>query len=449
MGDPAAGLLVGIPGRADGHPPVVPSGRQQRAPSGDGPGRAPSTALWSACGKVRRPTRRDTDASGQDRPAHLRRDRGDDDAHGHQARSPHPYQATIPVVATTTYVGYQPPPWTMTSGTSPGNGDGVVNPGETIELARPAEQLRHPDGQRRRGDADQRDPYVTIGDADETFGNIAGGRVRLESTDDFDVTIATACPHGRTLRFGLAIRSGVNTWHSLVTLPVVSADLVAEGSTLYNVGGNGILDPGESGQISIGLRNNGGAAGNGNDGHARLDEPLRDRHRRERISTASIAGGSPVENTQRPLRSRRGGGRLRRARRHAVARHAVLGRGRGHRLLQRSPIGARAAGDPVGPDRHGYLAYRRHGYGVSGRAELPVGGARSDLRRQRDRDPSDRHRHLPGRLRGRRPPFPFVYYGASYTKATVCSNGWIAMGSQWNDRSTATGRSPAPAVRRP
>jgi hypothetical protein len=28
-------------------------------------------------------------------------------------------------------------------------------------------------------------------------------------------------------------------------------------------------------------------------------------------------------------------------------------------------------------------------------------------------------------------PFPFRYYGESFTKATICSNGWVAMGSTW------------------
>ncbi len=96
-------------------------------------------------------------------------------------------------------------------------------------------------------------------------------------------------------------------------------------------------------------------------------------------------------------------------------------------------IGQRAATDPIGPDAYGYYAYDNTdtaypqapvynwieldpAYGGSGGTEVVLGD---------NTEYADKSRVVDM-------PFPFVYYGKTYTKATICSNGWIAMGSQWN-----------------
>ncbi len=50
----------------------------------------------------------------------------------------------------------------------------------------------------------------------------------------------------------------MSAWHSLIDLPVVSAEISCEGTSFYNVGGNNLFDPGETGQASVKLRNSGG-----------------------------------------------------------------------------------------------------------------------------------------------------------------------------------------------
>lgn len=339
------------------------------------------------------------------------------------------YQATIPVVSSTSFVGYAASTVDDdASGTSSGNGDGIVNPGETIELRVQLRNFGTLTAAGVQATLTSVDPYVSIGDADESFGDIAAGATAW-SVDDFDVTVSGACPHGRTVRFDLAIHSGLNTWHSLVTLPVVSADLVAEGSTLYNVGGNGILDPGESGQISIGLRNIGGASATGTTATLVSTNPfviVTDAS----ASYGTIAVGARVENVNDHFGV-------------AVASDAYQGLvatlslvtsfsgGDADTAYYPLTVGARAAGDPIGPDRHGYLAYDDTdtaypdaptyqwveldpSYGGNG-AEVPL----TDYDTYQD---DSQVVDL---------PFPFVYYGTSYAKATICSNGWIAMGSTY------------------
>ncbi|MBM3288000.1 MAG: hypothetical protein FJY88_11720, partial [Candidatus Eisenbacteria bacterium] len=87
-----------------------------------------------------------------------------------------PYLATIPVAATARFVGYQASTVDDDSGGgSAGNGDGLVNPGETIELR---VQLRNFGSQNATGvtaTLTSDDPYVTILDGQESFGDIPAG----------------------------------------------------------------------------------------------------------------------------------------------------------------------------------------------------------------------------------------------------------------------------------
>jgi hypothetical protein len=96
-------------------------------------------------------------------------------------------------------------------------------------------------------------------------------------------------------------------------------------------------------------------------------------------------------------------------------------------------IGLRASTDPTGPDHYGYFAFDSGdvhyqpqapvyswveldpSYGGSGGTQLPL----NDFGQYQDAS-------VVIDL-----PFPFVYYGQSYARATVCSNGWIAMGSTY------------------
>ncbi len=95
-------------------------------------------------------------------------------------------------------------------------------------------------------------------------------------------------------------------------------------------------------------------------------------------------------------------------------------------------VGQRATTDPVGPDRYGYYAFDNTdtiypeaptydwveidpAYGGSGATEITLGDFG---------DTQDKSRIIDL-------PFPFHYYGETYTRATVCSNGWVAMGETY------------------
>lgn len=337
-----------------------------------------------------------------------------------------PYLGTITVAAAPKFVGYAASAIDDdASGESSGNGNGFANPGETIELR---VQLKNFGTQTATGVSatlTTEDPYVTITDASETYGDIAGGGM-LWCPDDFGFTVGQGCPDGHTLRFGLEITSGSDNWHSLIDVPVTAAALAAEASTLYNAGGNGILDPGETVGMSVRLRNTGHADATSVTG------TLTSQSAYVTVTDAAgafgnIAVGATGENT---------GDRFS----VSAAPDTYQGYLAAFRLVTEFSggtrdtttttltVGTRSSDDPVGPDRYGYLAYDNTdtsypdaptyqwieidpSYGGSGtQLNLPDNGTYQD-------------RSITINL-----PFTFQYYGTDYTTATVCSNGWIVPG---------------------
>ncbi len=342
-----------------------------------------------------------------------------------------PYLGTIQVAGAAKYVAYEASSIDDdASGESVGNGDGTLNPGETIELRVQLKNYGIQNATAVEATISSDDPYVTIVDGEETFGDIAGNGSAW-SADDFGVTLSADCPHGRTIRLSLDVVSGSDAWHSIIDLGAVAADLVADGYHLYNVGGNGRLDPGETGQISIILRNDGEAVGESPIATVlsmseHFDFP------KSIGSYPSVNVGGTGENTSDPFTIH-------------VSPDCFPGYVGGIRVLLefsggmrdttdlQIPIGQRASTDPTGPDRYGYVAYDNTdaaypeapvynwieldpAYGGSGATEVILGdyGDYQDKSKVVDL------------------PFPFVYYGESFTKATICSNGWVSMGSIFN-----------------
>lgn len=340
-------------------------------------------------------------------------------------------QEMISVAASPVYLGYQASVVDDDNvGTSSGNGNGVANPGESIELR---VQLKNFGNQAASGitaTLTSEDPYVTISDATETYPNINGG-ASAWCSDDFDFALAPGCPHGRVLRFGLEVQAGTDSWHSLIDLPVVSADLVSEGTTLYNVGGDGILGPGETGELSVKVRNNGGLAATGT--VASLTSPsayitITDYS----ANFGTINPGTMVENTSDRFTITAASDAYNGYLAIFEMIETFAGGARDTTVFTLT-VGQRAGTDPVGPDRYGYLAYDNTDVSY---ADAPVyawveldptyGGDGTEV-------PLTDYSTYADDSEVVDLPFPFVYYGTSYTRATICSNGWIAMGGQFNN----------------
>jgi hypothetical protein len=309
-------------------------------------------------------------------------------------------------------------------GTSLGNGDGLVNPLERIEVP---VQLRNVGSQTATAvtaTLTSDDPYVVIDDDAETFGDIAAGATAW-SADDFDITLLGNAPHGHVIRFGLDAASGAETWHSLFEIPVVAPAFTLSLTHVYDFGPR--IDPGEAGRLSVKLLNTGGAASlpvtgtlHSESGWMAVTDSLG--------AFPAAAIGGTTENTGDMFSL-------------FVSAAAFDGCIAPMRLVLESAAGvidtvrftlALAPGnqsDPGGPDGYGYYMFDNTDAGYP---QAPVyswieidpahGGPGTDCGLTDFGAYQDDSEVFTL-------PFAFKFYGAPFTKLTICSNGWVAMGS--------------------
>jgi hypothetical protein len=339
-----------------------------------------------------------------------------------------PLLANINVAASDVYVGYQNSVIDDDSnGASQGNGDATVNPGETIELRVDLQNFGSQSAPAVGALLTTEDPYVTIQIPTASFGNITPGS-EAWSVIPFVFSVSKACPHGHVLRFGLQITSGANQWNSIVDLTDISADLNATDVTLYN-SGNGRLDPGETLEISVTLHNEGGAAANVTTAlltslspWVRVLDPSG--------SYGTIGVDASIDNIldhfQVSADPGTYGGHL------ALLRLVTLFNGGATDTTYATvAVGQCTSVDPVGPDRYGYLAFDDTDTSYP---EAPVyqwveigtnhGGDGTQVQLGDYGEYQDKSRAVTL-------PFAFKFYGQTFTRATVCSNGWIAMGDTY------------------
>lgn len=152
------------------------------------------------------------------------------------------------------------------SGTSTGNGNGIPNPGEQIELPVLIANKGDQDAFGVTATLTSHALYVTITDSTETLGTIAAGDSML-TPDDFDLSISPSAPDSYPVHLTLTMRDSANTtWQSdflvRVHTPViefVSHNIEDQGQPLPNR----ILDPGENADIILHLKNTGSISGIG------------------------------------------------------------------------------------------------------------------------------------------------------------------------------------------
>ena len=336
-----------------------------------------------------------------------------------------PYLGEIPVAQEERFVSY----FSHTidddeQGTSLGNGDGLVNPTETIELPVWVRNYGSQSVTAVTGTLTCDDPYVTLLDDSEEFGDIAVG-ASARSSDDFDLRIAAGAPAGHVVRLGLDLTSEGDVWHSLIDLPVAAARLVYTNITLHDFGEE--IDPGEEGALSILLTNLGNAAAENLIGTlVSASDWVTVTDAQGTFGTIEI--GAEGENDPDRFAIETSAA--------CVPGHladlliwAEFSNGAQDTIRFVLPIGTTLTTDPSGPDAHGYYAFDDSdaaydeaptydwveiatNYGGPGTAVgLNDYGGDNDDSRVVDL------------------PFPFTYYGETFTRATICSNGWISMGA--------------------
>ncbi len=342
------------------------------------------------------------------------------------AHDRHPFQATIPIVDEESFIALESS--TVDDDAideSQGNGDQTANPGETIELS---VRLRNYGTAPETGvtaTLTSEDPYVTISDAEESFGDIEPGGAAV-SGDDFGFVVASGCPDARVVRFGLEIDAGQRSWHSLIDLPFAAPAFAASGTSIQDQGGNGILDPAESGSLVVQIRNQGTMDAAGITGTLFSKSPW--------VSVSDSTGGFGA------IPSGQTGGNPADPFALAASPDAYPGHQAHLELVMNSnggmldttdvvvQVGVPATHDPTGPDRYGYYALDDTDLGYS---DAPVyswveldpayGGTGTAIFYHDTHEGLDESHVIDL-------PFTFQFYGDVFNRVTICSNGWIALG---------------------
>ncbi|MDO9576264.1 MAG: C25 family cysteine peptidase [Candidatus Cloacimonadales bacterium] len=324
------------------------------------------------------------------------------------------------------------------SGTSSGNSDGMVNPGETIELQVGLKNFGTNTANNVTGTITSDTGFITILDDEETFGNITGGSINY-SVDDFDFSVESNVLGGMEIQLDLQIEdSSGDEWNDHIFIPVAGANLYVSDYSVEDA--NGLLDPGDTAQIVVTLFNTGSAEASGIQGELACgnayitlvdslatfetiqpgQEGDNNTDRFEVTADSHCIHGSQIQFTI----------------------HLFNIDGFDQTVTFLIDVGTVAVTDPLGPDSYGYSAYDSTdetydlapiynwieidpAYGGSGTVlNLFDGG--------NDGDVIDVN-----------VPFMFNFYGINYNMISVCTNGWIAPGGS-SQASFMNSQLPAP-----
>jgi hypothetical protein len=168
-----------------------------------------------------------------------------------------PYQDSVWVAVDGPYVLYKTHVIDDTAG---GNQDGLVSPGETIDM--PFTLKNYGNGIAYNVSAILRstgDPYIALIDSSQNFGTINPGGIAT-SLGAYDFSVNSSCPNGHVIYFNLEIsdESG-NSWTNMMAITVVTPVLQYQRYSVNDPSGNGnaILEPGETINLNVLMKNEG------------------------------------------------------------------------------------------------------------------------------------------------------------------------------------------------
>jgi hypothetical protein len=144
---------------------------------------------------------------------------------------------------------------------SAGNNDGVVNPGETIDYGVYGKNVGIGTAQSVYGLLTESapDPYVTLTTDSAWYGDIAQDDSAL-SNPYYQLVVTTDCPNGHDINLTLNFHDiNDSVFVSYPSLTVYAPVLTYQDHSVVGGNGNGILDPGETADLVVTIKNDGGA----------------------------------------------------------------------------------------------------------------------------------------------------------------------------------------------
>jgi hypothetical protein len=160
-----------------------------------------------------------------------------------------------------------------------GNGDGIVNPGETVNMPTWVKNLGNQTGNGVTGKLRTSDPAVAVTDSAKSFGTIAANDSAFTGANGFKFAVGDTCTNGHNIVFTLTCKdANDSTWNSSFAVRVGTGIMAYSAKRVYDPppGGNGDgkIDAGETAQLFATLRNAGGGHGYNVRATLRSGDPL-------------------------------------------------------------------------------------------------------------------------------------------------------------------------------
>ncbi|RLC50055.1 MAG: hypothetical protein DRH79_08160, partial [Candidatus Cloacimonadota bacterium] len=306
-------------------------------------------------------------------------------------------------------------------GDSSGNDDGIVNPGETIELTLNLKNFGTMTANGVEATISTNDDFITIIDDSEIYGDIAAG-TSVSCSEDYDFFVDPSVIGGMEIILAVNIEDNIgNQWTDYVTIPVEGANLYASDFDFPNNPG-GILNPGATGQLEITIDNVGTVGTDNIYGVLSSDNSwitIED----DQAFFGSVAAGGQATCTSDRFEIT-AAAMIIPGSQFVLEMQLYNADGFDNTVSVMIEIGETEITDPLGPDAYGYYAYddgdtNYYNVPIYDWVEINTIGTNLNLN-----DPGDT-----GDIETIDELFiTFRMYGEEYNTATVCSNGWIAPG---------------------
>jgi len=331
------------------------------------------------------------------------------------ARNRIPYTGYALCSGVPVYVGY----YSHEVQDNQGNSNGEINPGETVNLYLTLKNYgTSTAAQNVVVYLSTQDSLVSISSSSFSFGTINPGQV--VSGGPFVFTVSQRAPDGHSIRFNANVTSSSGSFAWSFFVEVKSPHFGIKGMSILD-GGNGILDPGETSNLAVTLRNSGGLAASNVTAILRTDD--RGISILDSVGTfGNISIGDSATNIADPFRVQASSALIPGRRISLVLDVRTFG-GYSENVYFDIYIGTATQYSVLGPDSYGYYAYDD----TDNHPEAPIyqwieidttyGGSGTKLNLG-----NDEVRSLPL-------PFVFKFYGENYDSISVGSNGYVLMGS--------------------
>ncbi len=340
----------------------------------------------------------------------------------------HPKTAVINVTSAGAYCGLSGYEIDDDSnGESNGNGNGIIEAGEVIEIFPIVKNFGTANAENVYGILSVDDEYLTILSDSISIGSIASGLI-VTSDNPLIIEVNSSCPDEYTARFNFEVKdiSG-NSWNSDLLIMVSGLILKIEDSAINDAGGDGNAGPGENCTIFLSLKNTGTILLT--DVTAQLTTTNEDIVIDNEICVFDTIFPQQIVKNDSNLytffvnEKSFPGTKAEFDFQITSAEGLIMS----HSL--ELEIGTPGKEDPTGPDQYGYYAFGSNDIEYSMtkaydwiEIDPNYGGNGTIIPLNDYSEGGDKSKII-------NCPFIFSFYGGNFMQITVCSNGWLAAGT--------------------